>query len=145
MKLTVSNEVQSMGLSMRMTSPMMERYYYKSDSTEVAFELYKGGFNVYAYTADGELETTIVAQEARHNTGSDAVNERLSLQRADAVSTYLSSCGIAKERMTSEGKSYSMPVADNATAEGRAQNRRVEVYISANADMVKAAEEGKLK
>lgn len=58
--------------SMRMASPIMERYYYKLDSTEVAFELYKGGFNVYAYTADGELETTIVAQEARHNTASDA-------------------------------------------------------------------------
>lgn len=57
-------------VSMRMTSPQMERYSYRLDSTEVAFELYKGGFNVYAYTADGELETTIVAQEARHNTAS---------------------------------------------------------------------------
>ena len=46
--------------------------------------------------------------------------------------------------MTTEGKSYSMPVADNATKEGRAQNRRVEIYISANEDMIKAAEDGKL-
>ena len=59
-------------VSMRMTSPLMERYYYKTDSTEVSYELYEEGFNVYAYTADGELETTIVAQEARHNTVSGA-------------------------------------------------------------------------
>lgn len=58
--------------SMRMTAPLMERYDYRADSVDVSFELYKGGFNVYAYTADGELETTIVAQEARHNTASDA-------------------------------------------------------------------------
>ncbi len=55
-------------VSMRMLSPVMERYSYVKDSTEYAYELYKGGFNVYAYTADGELETTIVAAEAKHNT-----------------------------------------------------------------------------
>lgn len=58
--------------SMRMTAPLMERYYYVLDSVEVSYELYRGGFNVYAYTADGELETTIVAAEARHNTASNA-------------------------------------------------------------------------
>ena len=89
-------------------------------------------------------ETDITIYGHTDNTGSDAVNERLSLQRADAVSTYLSSCGIAKESMTSEGKSYSMPVADNATAEGRAQNRRVEIFISANENMIKQAEAGTL-
>lgn len=59
-------------LSMRMLSPVMERYSYEKDSTSYSYELYKGGFNVYAYTADGELETTIVAAEARHNTLSGA-------------------------------------------------------------------------
>ena len=46
--------------------------------------------------------------------------------------------------ITSEGLSYHSPVADNATAEGRAQNRRVEIYIYANENMVKAAENGTL-
>ena len=73
------------------------------------------------------------------NTGSDAVNERISKQRAQSVSAYLQQNGM-NNRMNVEGKSYSMPVADNGTPEGRAQNRRVEVYVSANADMVKAAE-----
>ena len=42
--------------------------------------------------------------------------------------------------MTAEGLAYDFPVASNDTAEGRAQNRRVEVYISANEEMVAAAE-----
>ncbi|MCQ2067386.1 MAG: OmpA family protein [Bacteroidaceae bacterium] len=89
-------------------------------------------------------ETDITIYGHTDNTGSDAVNEKLSLQRAESVSSFLSSCGIAKERMTSEGKSYSMPVADNATAEGRSQNRRVEIYISANETMIQQAQAGTL-
>ena len=85
-------------------------------------------------------ETDITIYGHTDNTGSDAVNERLSLQRAQSVETYLKNCGISKDRMTAEGKSYSMPVASNETKEGRAQNRRVEVYISANKAMIEAAE-----
>lgn len=90
-------------------------------------------------------ETDITIYGHTDNTGSDAVNEKLSAQRAQSVATYLKSCGIADGRMTTEGKSYSMPVADNATKEGRAQNRRVEIFISANENMIKAAEDGSLK
>jgi outer membrane protein OmpA-like peptidoglycan-associated protein len=85
-------------------------------------------------------ETDITIYGHTDNTGSDAVNERLSKQRAQSVLDYLKSCGIAEGRMTSEGMSYHMPVASNETAEGRAQNRRVEVYISANENMIKQAE-----
>ena len=74
------------------------------------------------------------------NTGSDAVNEKLSKQRAQSVANFLKKKGMGN-RMYVEGKSYSMPVGDNATAEGRAQNRRVEVYVTANEEMVKAAAE----
>ena len=74
------------------------------------------------------------------NTGSAAVNERLSLDRANSVAKYLQSCGMAAGRMTAEGLSYTQPVASNDTAEGRAQNRRVEIYIYANEDMIRAAE-----
>jgi outer membrane protein OmpA-like peptidoglycan-associated protein len=90
-------------------------------------------------------DTDITIYGHTDNTGSDAVNEKLSLQRANSVSTLLQNNGIAKSRITAEGKSYSMPVATNETAEGRAQNRRVEVYISANENMIKAAEEGNLQ
>ena len=98
----------------------------------------------FAQKMSDMVDTDITIYGHTDNTGSDAVNEKLSAQRAESVATYLKSCGIAGSRMTTEGKSYSMPVADNATKEGRAQNRRVEIYISANEDMIKAAEDGKL-
>lgn len=90
-------------------------------------------------------DTQITVYGHTDNTGTAEVNERISKQRADAVSAQLQSNGISSSRITAEGKSFNEPVADNSTAEGRAQNRRVEIYISANADMVKAAEEGTLK
>lgn len=90
-------------------------------------------------------DTDITIYGHTDNTGTAAVNEKLSKQRADSVADYLKSCGIANERMTAEGKSYTMPVADNSTVEGRAQNRRVEVFIYANEDMIKQAEAGTLK
>jgi len=85
-------------------------------------------------------DTDITIYGHTDNTGSAAVNERLSLQRAKSVEKYLNACGISSTRMTSEGKSYTMPVASNETAEGRAQNRRVEIYITANKAMIEAAE-----
>ena len=84
-------------------------------------------------------DTDITIYGHTDNTGSDAVNERLSLQRAESVEKYLKTCGIEKGRMYAEGKSYSMPVASNDTKEGRAQNRRVEIYITANKAMIDAA------
>ncbi|MBQ0045133.1 MAG: OmpA family protein [Bacteroidales bacterium] len=90
-------------------------------------------------------DTDITIWGHTDNTGTYEVNQRVSNNRASSVQKYLNSCGIANERMTAEGKSYDMPVADNGTVEGRAQNRRVEIYISANSDMVKAAENGEIK
>ena len=87
-------------------------------------------------------DTDITIYGHTDNTGTAEVNERISRQRAEAVQSYLQSCGIASGRLSSQGLSYTDPVADNATAEGRAQNRRVEIYISANENMIKAAENG---
>jgi outer membrane protein OmpA-like peptidoglycan-associated protein len=74
------------------------------------------------------------------NTGGEAVNKRISTQRADAVATFLKSKGINADRITTWGMSYDEPIATNDTAEGRAQNRRVEIYITANEEMIAAAE-----
>ena len=89
-------------------------------------------------------DTDITIYGHTDNTGTAEVNERISRQRAEAVQSYLQSCGIASGRLSSQGLSYTDPVADNATAEGRAQNRHVEIYISANENMIKAAENGTL-
>lgn len=64
------------------------------------------------------------------NTGSDKVNNPLSQKRANAVHTYLvNKAGIDASRMSAEGFGSSKPVADNKTAKGRAQNRRVEMKL----------------
>ena len=75
------------------------------------------------------------------NTGSDAINQPLSVKRATSVSDYLKSCGVKTAQIKSvEGQGSGNPVADNSTAEGRKQNRRVEVYMYASREMIKAAQ-----
>ena len=73
------------------------------------------------------------------NTGSDAVNQRLSTERAKAVASFLNQYGIKSSRMTTEGLSYRDPVASNETSQGRALNRRVEIYIYASEAMIDSA------
>lgn len=63
------------------------------------------------------------------NVGADAYNDRLSLRRAEAVKAYLVSKGIPADKVRTEGRGKREPIADNATAEGRAKNRRVDVTI----------------
>ncbi|MGA5587254.1 OmpA family protein [Pseudomonas siliginis] len=62
--------------------------------------------------------------------GSDAYNQALSERRASSVAAYLLSQGLAPNKLTSEGRGESEPVADNASDEGRADNRRVELHIN---------------
>ncbi|MDX2053033.1 MAG: OmpA family protein [Polyangiaceae bacterium] len=62
--------------------------------------------------------------------GSDEANQALSLARAEAVREYLVSQGIESQRISAAGKGESTPVADNKSAEGRANNRRVEIVVS---------------
>ena len=64
------------------------------------------------------------------NVGGEAFNQKLSEQRANSVREYLISQGIPGDKITSSGKGFSMPVADNKTAAGRQQNRRVELIVS---------------
>ena len=61
--------------------------------------------------------------------GTDAYNQKLSERRARSVADYLQRGGIARSRMTTAGFGESKPIASNATDDGRAQNRRVELRI----------------
>ncbi|MDE3145204.1 MAG: OmpA family protein, partial [Bacteroidota bacterium] len=71
--------------------------------------------------------------------GDDASNLKLSQQRADAVKTILvKEYGIDESKLTTEGRGETQPIADNKTAEGKAQNRRVEFIFKADADKYEA-------
>jgi OOP family OmpA-OmpF porin len=84
--------------------------------------------DLVAKTAGVNLEV-IIAVGHTDNVGSDAFNQKLSVARAEAVKAHLTSKGIEKNRVYTEGKGEKQPVADNKTDEGRAKNRRVEIEV----------------
>ncbi|MBD5266279.1 MAG: OmpA family protein [Bacteroides sp.] len=79
------------------------------------------------------------------DTGTLAVNERVATGRADAVRNYLLNSGVAASRLSAEGLPMQDYIASNATAEGRAQNRRVEIFITASKEMIEQANQGTLQ
>ncbi len=64
------------------------------------------------------------------NTGNDAINDPLSLERAARTRDYLTARGIAPARLNVDGRGSHEPVASNDTSAGRAQNRRVEIFVA---------------
>jgi len=77
-------------------------------------------------------EQKIVVEGHTDSNGGDASNLKLSQDRADAVRTYLIQKGVKTDRISSVGKGEASPVASNDTAEGRANNRRVEIIVEKN-------------
>ncbi|MGL4995701.1 MAG: OmpA family protein [Deefgea sp.] len=64
------------------------------------------------------------------STGSDAINNPLSVNRAAATRNYLAGLGVAGQRMSIDGVGSSSPIASNDSVAGRAQNRRVEIFVA---------------
>lgn len=64
------------------------------------------------------------------SSGSDAINNPLSVNRAASARDYLTARGVASNRISIEGRGSREPVASNDTTSGRAQNRRVEIYVA---------------
>lgn len=79
------------------------------------------------------------------STGSDQINDPLSVNRAKSVNNFLLQEGVKSSRLSFEGKGSKDPIATNSTKDGRQKNRRVEVFILPNAKMIKEAQEGSLK
>ena len=64
------------------------------------------------------------------NTGSDAINNPLSVDRANSARDYLVGRGVAAQRIATDGRGAREPIADNSSQQGRGKNRRVEIYVA---------------
>jgi len=101
----------------------------------------KASLQQFATVLKNNADCDVAIYGHTDNTGSDAINNPLSVNRANSVSNYLRSLGVPASQIKSvEGQGSTNPVADNSTAEGRKQNRRVEVYMYASQAMIQAAE-----
>lgn len=108
-------------------------------------EASKTALTNFANSLKNTPETDVTIYGHTDNTGSRDINVKVSQERAQSVANFLMQKGITESRLTTKGMAFDQPVADNSTAAGRTQNRRVEVYISANENMIKEAEAGTLK
>ncbi|MDG2325340.1 MAG: OmpA family protein [Halioglobus sp.] len=77
-------------------------------------------------------DTTLRVSGHTDNTGSRQYNQTLSERRAGSVADYLATREVDRARMLVQGMGFDQPIADNGSAAGRAQNRRVELYILPN-------------
>ncbi len=84
----------------------------------------------FATTLNQNPVTTVRVVGHTDNVGSDAVNNPLSVNRAAATRDYLVSRGVAGNRIAIDGRGSREPIADNATAAGKARNRRVEIFVA---------------
>ena len=90
-----------------------------------------GTLNKVAQTLAEDNQSAILVTGYTDNTGNDSINIPLSQARAQSVKSYLASQGVSASRIDAQGYGSSNPIADNSTASGREQNRRVEISIYA--------------
>jgi len=83
----------------------------------------------FATTLQQNPVTTVRIVGHTDNTGSDAINNPLSVNRASATRDYLVSHGVSANRISIDGMGSRQPVADNSSVAGRAANRRVEIFV----------------
>ncbi|MBD5181271.1 OmpA family protein [bacterium] len=96
-----------------------------------------------AYNLDQFPDTDITVVGYTDNTGTEQLNQTLSEERAQSVASYLEAHGVNASRVKTLGEGWNDPIASNSTPEGRAQNRRVEIYITASQQMINNASASK--
>lgn len=99
------------------------------DQSDVQARFY-GPLDQIAETLNQYPQTVIDVVGHADSTGADDYNQALSERRAASVASYLVHRGVLRDRLFVAGRGESQPIASNATEEGRAQNRRVEVVVS---------------
>ena len=90
-------------------------------------------------------DTNILIEGHTDNTGTDAVNQPLSERRAASVSQYLQAQGVPANRLTTRGYGSTQPKVPNDSPANLAMNRRVELGITANDEMVAQAKAGEIE
>ncbi|WP_010625998.1 OmpA family protein [Halomonas sp. KM-1] len=99
------------------------------DSSELTVQA-RNALNDVANVLTQYTDTRVNIAGHTDSTGSVSYNQRLSERRAESVGNYLAQSGVARNRLYMTGYGPSQPIATNATEEGRAQNRRVEITLS---------------
>jgi outer membrane protein OmpA-like peptidoglycan-associated protein len=84
----------------------------------------------FAQTLNENSTTAVRITGHTDSTGSDAVNDPLSVNRAASTRNYLTGRGVNSQRIAIDGRGSREPIADNSTEAGRAKNRRVEIYVA---------------
>lgn len=83
----------------------------------------------FAQTLNENQASTVRIVGHTDSTGSDAVNNPLSVNRAASTRNYLTSRGVSGQRVAIDGRGATQPIADNSSEAGRARNRRVEIFV----------------
>ncbi|MEO4046265.1 OmpA family protein [Pseudomonas sp. CAU 1711] len=119
-------EVQRQGDTIQLIMP--GNITFATDSAEIASSFY-APLNNLASSFRQYNQNSIEIVGHTDSTGSHAYNMNLSQRRAQSVANYLLAQGVDASRLSTRGAGPNQPIASNATAEGRAQNRRVEVTL----------------
>ena len=119
-------EVQRQGDTINLVVP--SAISFATNSAQLTPNFYES-LNKVAASLRDYPDSTVQIVGHTDSTGAAAYNQPLSVNRANAVVVYLSAQSVAPERMQALGMGASQPIADNKTAAGRAQNRRVEIKI----------------
>lgn len=126
------------GIKITFNETMVNFAFNSSELTSTA----KSNLEKLAEVLVNNPDTNINIYGHTDSKGADDYNKTLSEKRANSVVNYLSSLGIARNRMVATGLGEAEPIADNTTEEGRAKNRRVEFAITANEKMIEQAQKG---
>lgn len=119
-------EVQREGDTIRLQAP--ENITFDTGRADVKPQ-FRPVLDQLAYSISQYPNTLIRVEGHTDSTGSASFNQTLSENRASSVASYLMQRGVSGNRIESVGYGFTRPIADNSTAMGRAQNRRVEILI----------------
>ena len=133
-KREMEQATQGTGISVSQTQDNQLKLDIPSDiSFDVGRSDIKGNFapvlDRFAASLRANQSTDVRIVGHTDNTGSDAINNPLSVDRANSTRNYLTARGVSGARIQTEGQGSYQPIASNNTAEGRSRNRRVEIFV----------------